>query len=120
MKAWLFWGDARKLHGAAYLCGACRLRRFAFVDVFSAVVPLRRLSHGQCDGESAPATETRAHRDRPAMRLGDPLTDSQPQTEPAALRDPGAVTREQGPRARAVRPPEPLEDVCQVGGGNPN
>ena len=43
------------------------------------------------------------------MRLHDPLCDRETEPEPAALR---------GPRARAIGPPEAVEDVWQIVGGD--
>ena len=63
------------------------------------------------DSKHAAPPEAGRRNDRPTMGLGDPLTDRQAEPEPAALGRSGA---------RAVRSPEPLEDVGQVGGRDPD
>src|SRR5262245_35699942 len=63
----------------------------------------------QPHGEDRPPTRPALHRDGSTVGLGDPLGDGQPQAGPRAIA---------GARARGVGPPEALEDVGQIAGGN--
>src|ERR1700682_6087724 len=65
----------------------------------------------QANGENGTPPRPALHRDGPAVRLCDPLSDGQTQT----CTRPGP-----GPGTRRIGPPESLEDVRQIAGSNPD